>query len=51
MTDLEEKLKQNVNDAFKAEQEKAKRVPTPWRIGRAKGEYQPPQPPEGRYWG
>ena len=33
MTDLEEKLKQNVNDAFKAEQEKAKRVPTPWRIG------------------
>jgi hypothetical protein len=21
------------------------------RIRRAKGEYQPPEPPEGRYWG
>lgn len=21
------------------------------RIHRAKGEYQPPEPPEGRYWG
>jgi len=23
----------------------------PSRIGRAKGEYLPPEPPEGRYWG
>jgi hypothetical protein len=23
----------------------------PTRIRRAEGEYQPPEPPEGRYWG
>lgn len=29
----------------------AKRPRKPTRIRRAKGEYQPPEPPEGRYWG
>lgn len=28
-----------------------RRPDKPTRIRRAKGEYRPPEPPEGRYWG
>ena len=28
-----------------------RRTRKPTRFRRAKGEYQPPEPPEGRYWG
>ena len=35
----------------KSTTEWSKRRREPTRIRRAKGEYQPPEPPEGRYWG